>query len=229
MAIDDSRSTNGSGVNGTSSSVIHSFSSTTDHNFNGRANVHANGNVNDHANGRGDGYANGHTNNYADDCHNEQTNGDAQFSRFIPEAIAICGVTMRLRGGFHDADGYWDVLYNGKDMRGPIPSDRYNAAGFDNKLGKKDAIKTQHGYFLNEDLSCLDASFFTMTKHELEKTDPQQRQILGVTRECLENAGEINYRGKQVGCYVGTFGEDWLQSLSKTVSIMEATLCVVIS
>ena len=54
-----------------------------------------------------------------------------------------------------------------------------------------------------------------MTKNELEKTDPQQRQILEVTRECLENAGEVNYREKLVGCYVGTFGEDWLQISTK--------------
>jgi hypothetical protein len=78
------------------------------------------------------------------------------------------------------------VLYNGKDMQSPIPSDRYNAPAFSDALGKKGAIKTQKGYFLTNDLSCLDASFFSMTKTDLQKTDPQQRQILEVTRECLE-------------------------------------------
>ena len=28
-------------------------------------------------------------------------------------------------------------------------------------------------------------------------------------RECLETAGEANWRGKSVGCYVGTWGDDW--------------------
>jgi acyl transferase domain-containing protein len=132
-----------------------------------------------------------------------------------PEPIAICGLAMRLPGGIRDAEAFWNLLYTGKDMRGPIPSDRYNVNGFNDALGKKGAIKAQHGYFVEEDLSCLDTSFFTMTKSELEKADPQQRQILEVTRECLENAGEVNYRSKLIGCYVGTFGEDWLQSLSK--------------
>lgn len=122
---------------------------------------------------------------------------------------------MRLPGGIRDEAAFWDVLVNGKDLVTPIPSDRWNADAFGPKLGKRGAIKTQYGYFLTEDLSCLDASFFTMTKSELEKVDPQQRQMLEVTRECLESAGEVSYRGKPIGCYVGTFGEDWLHSIAK--------------
>ena len=163
--------------------------------------------VNVHVNG----YANGHVNDHSAiklDCNTATPTSS-------PEPIAICGMAMRLPGGIHDDQGFWDALYNGKDMRSPIPPERYNAGGFSDVLGKKGAIKTQHGYFLNHDLSSLDASFFTMTKTDLEKTDPQQRQILEVTRECLENAGEVDYRGKSVGCYVGTFGEDWLHSQSK--------------
>ena len=30
-------------------------------------------------------------------------------------------------------------------------------------------------------------------------------------RECLENAGETDWRGKDTGCYIGSFGEDWLE------------------
>ena len=132
-----------------------------------------------------------------------------------PSPIAICGLALRLPGGVRDAESFWDVLVNGKDTRGPIPPDRYNVRGFSNAMSEKGAIKSQHGYFLDEELSCLDTSFFSMTQSELERMDPQQRQVLEVTRECLENAGEVEYRGKLVGCYVGTFGEDWLQMGAK--------------
>ncbi|EHK97193.1 putative Phthiocerol synthesis polyketide synthase type I PpsC [Glarea lozoyensis 74030] len=131
------------------------------------------------------------------------------------EHIAICGMAMRLPGGIHDDETFWDVLIHGKDTRTPIPANRWNVEGFGPSLGKRGAIKTQHAYFLEDDISCLDASFFTMTKSDLEKVDPQQRQILEVTRECLENAGEVDYRGKPIGCYVGTFGEDWLHSIAR--------------
>ncbi|KAK4183859.1 thiolase-like protein [Podospora australis] len=69
------------------------------------------------------------------------------------------------------------------------------------------------GYFLDEesiDLTRLDTSFFSFRQSELNGVDPQIRQMLEVTRECLENAGETNYRGKRIGYYVGTFGDDWL-------------------
>jgi acyl transferase domain-containing protein len=101
-------------------------------------------------------------------------------------------------------------LKDGRDAYCLIPASRHNIEGFDDSLGGKDAIKVQYGYFLDEDLSCLDTSFFTLTKSVLEKTDPQQRMLLEVTRECLEDTGEVNYRGQSIGCYVGTFGDDWL-------------------
>ncbi|KOS21700.1 Lovastatin nonaketide synthase [Escovopsis weberi] len=125
--------------------------------------------------------------------------------------IAICGFGLRLPGGVRDGDSFWDLLVNGRDARMPIPASRYNILGFDASLDSKDAIRTQHGYFLDEDLASLDASFFSMTKAELEKCDPQQRQLLEVTRECLDDAGERDHRGQNVGCYVGNFGHDWME------------------
>jgi acyl transferase domain-containing protein len=169
-----------------------------------------NGAVNSH-----NGQANGHLNGHSQSLSNGNANGHSKRPAASQEPIAICGMAMRLPGGINDADAFWDVLYNGKDMQSPIPSDRYNALAFSDALGKKGAIKAQKGYFLSNDLSCLDASFFSMTKADLEKMDPQQRQILEVTRECLENAGEVGWRGKPIGCYVGMFGEDWQHSMSK--------------
>ena len=127
------------------------------------------------------------------------------------DAIAICGLGIRLPGSVRSAEDFWDLLINGKDAQGQVRSDRYEIDSFNGTLGKKGAIKTQKGYFLDDDLTSLDTSFFSMSRNELEKSDPQQRQLLEVTRECLESAGEIDYKGKPVGCYVGTFGEDWLQ------------------
>ncbi|EEU34613.1 uncharacterized protein NECHADRAFT_106233 [Fusarium vanettenii 77-13-4] len=142
-----------------------------------------------------------------------QQNGHIQ--QPVSSDIAICGIGLRLPGGIRNCDDYWNLLYHGVDARIPVPSSRYNLEGFDDSLGGKDSVKVKHGYFLDEDLSCLDTSFFTFTKAELEKADPQQRLLLEVTRECLEDAGEVNYRGQQLGCYIGTFGDDWLMMSTK--------------
>ena len=34
--------------------------------------------------------------------------------------------------------------------------------------------------------------------------------LLEVARECLEESGEVSYRGQAIGCYVGTYGDDWV-------------------
>ncbi|KAI3573361.1 hypothetical protein IWW34DRAFT_855478 [Fusarium oxysporum f. sp. albedinis] len=82
--------------------------------------------------------------------------------------VAICGIGLRLPGGIRNCDDYWNLLYNGLDARSPVPSNRYNVDGFDDSLGGKDTVKFKHGYFLDEDLSALDTSFFTLSKGELE-------------------------------------------------------------
>lgn len=135
---------------------------------------------------------------------------------FSKAPIAICGIGLRLPGGIRNGDDFWDVLINGKDTQGPIPRSRFNIDGFDDSLGGQGTIKTRRGYFLDDDLSAsLDTSFFSLSKNELERCDPQQRLLLEVVRESLEDAGEVNYRGKSIGCYVGTFGQDWYEMSAK--------------
>ncbi|KAI0012628.1 hypothetical protein F4779DRAFT_614355 [Xylariaceae sp. FL0662B] len=138
-----------------------------------------------------------------------------RITRRYVEPVAICGMAMRLPGGIKTAENYWDVLYNGKDMRSPVPLSRYNIKGFDSSMGKTNTIQQQEAYFLEDDLAAFDAGLFNMTRNELEKADPQQRLLLMVVRECLESAGVTDYRGSLTGFFAGTFSEDWLQTQSK--------------
>ena len=106
-----------------------------------------------------------------------------QGSQVADVPIAICGMAMRLPGGISSEDEFWDFLVNKKDARCRIPADRYNIDAFHSNTAKSGAIKTTHGYFLDHiNLAHFDASFFSMTKSELEKLDPQHRLLLEVTR-----------------------------------------------
>ncbi|KAF4459108.1 KR domain-containing [Fusarium albosuccineum] len=135
----------------------------------------------------------------------------------VAAPIAICGIALRLPGGISTTEQFWDLLINKGDTRGPIPESRFKACNFYSKSGKPGHIASQHGYFLDEsvDLGALDTSFFTMPKAEVERSDPQQRLLLELARECLESAGETDYRGKPIGTYVGSFGEDWAEAFAK--------------
>ncbi|OJJ66336.1 hypothetical protein ASPBRDRAFT_138029 [Aspergillus brasiliensis CBS 101740] len=122
------------------------------------------------------------------------------------EPIAIVGLGMRLPGNVNTAGEFWDMLVSGRSGHGSVPRSRYNAeAYFDSSTAP------MTGYFLHEDPSYFDAAAFSIGAKEAKAVDPQQRLLLEVVSECLENAGETGWRGQKIGCYVGTFGEDWLE------------------
>ena len=130
--------------------------------------------------------------------------------------IAIVGMGMRLPGGVSDADTFWELLRDKRDGRCRVPKNRYNVDAFYSSSGKPGTVKTQHGYFLEDvDLQNFDASCFSMNRSEIERLDPQQRLLLEVVLECMENGGQTDWRGKKIGCYVGSFGQDWFDLSAK--------------
>ncbi|KAJ3496337.1 hypothetical protein NLG97_g2731 [Lecanicillium saksenae] len=124
-------------------------------------------------------------------------------------------MALRLPGKISNPADFWAFLLAKRDAISRVPKSRYNVSSYYSESDRYATSKTAYGYFLDEsvDLGALDTSFFSFTKNELEYIDPQQRQLLEVVRECFENAGEVAYRGKNIGCYVGSFGDDWIENL----------------
>lgn len=128
---------------------------------------------------------------------------------FMP--IAICGMACRLPGGVHSPLDLWDFLLAKGDARGLVPETRYSIAGYHSRNKQPGTTVSEHGYFLDEsvDIAGLDTSFFSMSRSEVERLDPQARILLEVARESLDDAGEVGWKGKDVGVYVGSYGNDW--------------------
>ncbi|KAJ6172463.1 fatty acid synthase S-acetyltransferase [Penicillium chermesinum] len=124
--------------------------------------------------------------------------------------IAIVGAAFRLPGNVRSMDSLWELLLSQKDVSTEFPRDRFNIDAFYNET-RSMGIKTRRGFFLNQDLDKVDSSVFESQKSETAQCDPQQRLLLEVIWECMENAGQSHWRGSGIGCYVGTFGEDWLE------------------
>jgi acyl transferase domain-containing protein len=120
-------------------------------------------------------------------------------------------MACRLPGGIHSPSELWDFLYEGRDARGPVPSSRYNISAFYSPDKKPGSVIAQQGYFLDStnDLAALDTSFFSMPRNEVETLDPQQRMLLEVTREALDDSGETGWKGSNMGVYVGSYGQDF--------------------
>ena len=125
--------------------------------------------------------------------------------------IAICGMALRLPAGLKTPQQLWEFLLAKGDARRKVPESRFNVSAFRDANGKAGTTAAEYGYFIEDDLGMLDTSFFSMPKKEVERADPQQRLMLEVTRECFEDAGMTNWKGKTIGCYMGSFGEDWCE------------------
>ncbi|KAJ5583788.1 hypothetical protein N7450_006452 [Penicillium hetheringtonii] len=133
---------------------------------------------------------------------------DCQTKENVPAPIAIVGIAVRLPGGVRSTEEFWQMLSGGQDGRCVVPESRYNEAGFYSESGAH-SIGTRYGYFLQDDLEKVDTSFFDKDGLQPGRMDPQQKLLLQVVWDCLENAGQVRWRGMPIGCFVGTFGGDW--------------------
>lgn len=103
------------------------------------------------------------------------------------------------------------MLKERRTGQGVTPSSRWNADGFYHP--DPDYPGTLHhrgGYFLSDDPRHFDNTFFGINNLEATAMDPQQRNLLEVTFQCLENAGIRleDLSGADVGTYVGNFTID---------------------
>lgn len=144
----------------------------------------------------------------------DQFLSDAESQGSFPP-IAIVGIGLRLPGGVNTTKAFWSSILNKQSFRSEVPRSRYNVDAFHSTSGRPGTVKSRHGYFLEDDISSMDAAFFSMSKAEVERLDPQQRLLLEVVWECMESAGQRDWRGRNIGCYVGVFGEDWLDLNAK--------------
>jgi acyl transferase domain-containing protein len=129
-------------------------------------------------------------------------------------------MAMRLPGGIKTEDEFWQLMIQKRDAICQVPETRYNVEAFYDK-SKSHTLKTRHGCFLTEDPAHFDARFFSISDHEASRMDPQQRRLLEVAWECMESAGQTEWRGKDIGCYVGVYGDDWLDISSKDTQLID--------
>jgi acyl transferase domain-containing protein/acyl carrier protein len=131
------------------------------------------------------------------------------------EPIAIVGMSCRVPGGAEDADAFWNLLTEGKDVVGEVPADRWDVdAYYDPDPGKLGKARTKAGGFL-KDIDLFEPSFFGMSPREAAGVDPQQRLLLEVAFEALEHAAipVDQLDGSLTGVFVGITSMDYAQRI----------------
>ena len=105
------------------------------------------------------------------------------------EPIAIIGMSCRFPGASNCKE-YWELLKNKQNAVTEIPKERWPINDFyDPDPSAPGKMNTRQGGFLSN-IDMFDADFFNISLREATKMDPQQRMLLEISWEALENAGQ---------------------------------------
>lgn len=105
------------------------------------------------------------------------------------EPLAVVGIGCRLPGDVFSADELWKMLLEKKDGIIDVPKDRWDINVFyDPNPDKSGRIKNRQGGFI-KDIDKFDADFFGFFSEEASQLDPQQRMLLEVACDALEDGG----------------------------------------
>lgn len=127
------------------------------------------------------------------------------------QSVAIVGIGCRFPGGVSDADSFWQLLREGRDVIGEIPPDRFDLAHYyDARPATPGRVMTRWGGFLTK-IDEFDPLFFGISPREAERLDPQQRLLLETAWEALEDAGQnvSALEGSATGVFVGQWLSDF--------------------
>jgi acyl transferase domain-containing protein/acyl carrier protein len=126
------------------------------------------------------------------------------------EPIAIVGVACRFPGA-PDPEAFWRLLRDGVDAISEVPRDRWDAAAlFDPDTAAPGKVNTRWGGFLDH-VDQFDPQFFGISPREAVQMDPQQRLVLELAWEALEDAGIPPPRlvESRTGVFVGALFTDY--------------------
>jgi acyl transferase domain-containing protein len=92
----------------------------------------------------------------------QNTNGHARNNGSIPksaegvdmmEAIAVIGFSMRFPQEATTAEGFWDILRQGRSVMTEVPPDRFNINGFYHPdASRAGTVSTRHSSSVGHDL-----------------------------------------------------------------------------
>ncbi len=120
------------------------------------------------------------------------------------DKIAIIGMACRMPGGAMDPEEFWRLQIDGVDAIEKVPRSRWDVDKFYSPDRKPGAVSNRYGGFMRE-VELFDARFFNISPKEAVELDPQQRILMEVVWEAVENAGQANedLKGKNIGVFMG--------------------------
>ncbi|MFF9351723.1 type I polyketide synthase [Streptomyces sp. NPDC014734] len=123
----------------------------------------------------------------------------------MDEPIAVVGLACRLPKA-STPEEFWRLLRDGGDAIAEAPEDRWES----------EELPLRHGGFLDQ-VDRFDPGFFGIAPREAVTMDPQQRLMLELSWEALEDAGVVPaaLRGSRTSVFVGAIWDDYATLMSR--------------
>ena len=151
------------------------------------------------------------------------TSVPAKTQKYTQDPIAVVGMACRLPGDSNSPHALWEFLERGGCAHNEVPESRFDLGGHHDGSKKPKTMRSPGGMFLEKiDPREFDAKFFEIPRVDAIAMDPQQRQLLEVVYECLENAGlrMEDLSGASVGCFVGSYAVGAMKGKRNTVTAL---------
>jgi acyl transferase domain-containing protein len=133
--------------------------------------------------------------------------------RLVREPIAIIGIGCRFPGDANDAASFWKLLSTGADAITEIPEDRWSIGAYYHPVpGVPGKTYSRWGGFI-KGVDQFEPECFGISPREASYIDPQQRLVLEVAWEALEDGGQVIERlaGTNTGVFIGISTTDYAQ------------------
>lgn len=140
------------------------------------------------------------------------------------EPIAIVGMACRFPGGANDPEAFWQLLRDGVNAVREIPAERWDVDEFyDADPQAPGKMNTRWGGFIDR-IEYFDNHFFGISDREASRVDPQQRILLELSWEALEDAGlpPSSLRGSKTGVFIGIGHSEYGILQSTDLSLTDA-------
>ena len=128
----------------------------------------------------------------------------------LRDDIAVIGWACRLPGA-NSISELWSLLLEGRCAVTSVPPDRFSLERFSHPRRQERGKSYTWAAGVLDDIWGFDPGVFGISPREAEQMDPQQRILLQLTWEALEDAGirPTSIAGSDVGVFVGASQTDY--------------------
>lgn len=135
--------------------------------------------------------------------------------------MAIIGMACRFPKAL-DLNSFWNLLHQGIDAVREVPDDRWSVESlYDPDVQAAGKVSTRWGGFLDQ-IDRFDPLAFRISPREAAQMDPQQRLMLELSWEALEDAGipPLGLQGSRTGVFFGAMWTEYGRLLTEVPELI---------